>query len=78
MSGMDEKKANKSLARPTLAMLPKVSDNLSFLYADICRIVQTDTGVCAEYAAGAGSVHQVPLPTASLAWLLLGPGTSIT
>lgn len=78
MSGVDEKKANKSLARPTLAMLPKVSDNLSFLYADICRIVQTDTGVCAEYAAGPGSVHRVPLPTASLACLLLGPGASIT
>src|SRR5699024_5003376 len=32
----------------TLAMLPRVSDNLSFLYADIVKVVQTDTGVCAE------------------------------
>ncbi|WP_436889828.1 type I-E CRISPR-associated endonuclease Cas1e [Nocardiopsis dassonvillei] len=78
MTATNEAKARKNLARPTLAMLPKVSDNLSFLYADICRIVQTDTGVCAEVAAGAGSVHRVPIPTASLACLLLGPGTSIT
>ncbi|MFW6641017.1 type I-E CRISPR-associated endonuclease Cas1e [Nocardiopsis algeriensis] len=75
---MSESDARKALARPTLAMLPKVSDNLSFLYADICRIVQTDTGVCAEVAAGAGSLHRVPVPTAALACLLLGPGTSIT
>lgn len=73
-----EMAARKALARPTLAMLPRVSDNLSFLFADICRIVQTDTGVCAEYAAGAGSVHRVPIPTAALACVLLGPGTSIS
>ena len=40
--------ARRNLARPTLAMLPRVSDNLSFLYADIVKVVQTDTGVCAE------------------------------
>ncbi|MEU3020282.1 type I-E CRISPR-associated endonuclease Cas1e [Nocardiopsis sp. NPDC007018] len=78
MTGVSEPRAAKKLARPTLAMLPKVSENLSFLYADICRIVQTDTGVCAEVAAGAGSVHRVQIPTASLACLLLGPGTSIS
>ncbi|MFJ9554430.1 type I-E CRISPR-associated endonuclease Cas1e [Nocardiopsis sp. NPDC101807] len=73
-----EAAARKALARPTLAMLPRVSDNLSFLYVDICRVVQTDTGVCAEVAAGPGSVHRVPIPTAALACVLLGPGTSIT
>ena len=78
VTATSESRARKALARPTLAMLPKVSDNLSFLYADICRIVQTDTGVCAEVAAGAGTVHRVQIPTASLACLLLGPGTSIT
>ncbi|WP_431887608.1 type I-E CRISPR-associated endonuclease Cas1e [Nocardiopsis alba] len=78
MTATSEARASKVLARPTLAMLPKVSDNLSFLYADICRIVQTDTGVCAEVSAGAGNVHRVQIPTASLACLLLGPGTSIS
>ena len=78
VTATSESRARKALARPTLAMLPKVSDNLSFLYADICRIVQTDTGVCAEVAAGAGTVHRVQIPTASLACLLLGPGTSVS
>jgi CRISPR-associated protein Cas1 len=70
--------ARTALARPTLAMLPRVSDNLSFLFADIVRIVQTDTGVCAETETDAGRVQRVYLPTASLGCLLLGPGTSIT
>ncbi|MEY9212256.1 type I-E CRISPR-associated endonuclease Cas1 [Thermobifida halotolerans] len=70
--------ARKALARPTLAMLPRVSDGLSFLSVDICRVVQTDTGVCAEIETDAGGVHRVPIPTASLACVLLGPGTSIT
>lgn len=68
----------RALARPTLAMLPKVSDNLSFLYADIVRIVQTDTGVCAETEDENGFIQRVSIPTASIACLLLGPGTSIT
>lgn len=68
----------KALARPTLAMLPRVSDGLSFLYVDVCRIVQTDTGVCAEVETETGRIHRVPIPTASLACVLLGPGTSIT
>ncbi|GLU49911.1 type I-E CRISPR-associated endonuclease Cas1e [Nocardiopsis ansamitocini] len=73
-----EDNARKLLARPTLAMLPRVSDGLSFLFADICRIVQTDTGVCAEIETEASGVQRVPIPTASLACVLLGPGTSIT
>lgn len=68
----------KRLARPTLSMLPRVSDGLSFLYVDIARVVQTDTGVCAEVETESGTVHRVPIPAASLACVLLGPGTSIT
>lgn len=75
---MSTDNARKALARPTLAMLPRVSDGLSFLFVDICRVVQTDTGVCAEVETDAGAVHRVPIPTASLACVLLGPGTSIT
>lgn len=52
----------KALARPTLAMLPRVSDGLSFLYVDVCRIVQTDTGVCAEVETETGRIHRVPIP----------------
>ncbi|MCK2214768.1 type I-E CRISPR-associated endonuclease Cas1e [Actinomadura sp. ATCC 31491] len=69
--------ARRKLASPTLAMLPRVADSLSFLYAEAVRIVQDDTGVCAQVASRNGT-DRVYLPTASLACILLGPGTSIT
>ena len=69
--------ARRRLAAPTLAMLPRVADSLSFLYADVVRIVQDDTGVCAQVDTPRG-VERVYLPTAALSCLLLGPGTSIT
>ncbi|WP_198358767.1 type I-E CRISPR-associated endonuclease Cas1e [Streptomyces fildesensis] len=59
-------------------MLPRVGDSLSFLYADIVRIVQDDTGVCAETTSKDGEITRVYLPTSALSCLLLGPGTSIT
>lgn len=40
--------ARRRLASPTLAMLPRVADSLSFLYLDMVRVVQDDTGVCAQ------------------------------
>lgn len=70
--------ARRRVASPTLAMLPRVGDSLSFLYADIVRIVQDDTGVCAETTSDDGDITRVYLPTASLSCVLLGPGTSIT
>lgn len=67
----------RRLAVPALAMLPRVSDSLSFLYLDAVRIVQDDTGVCARVGT-AGGGDRVYLPTAALSCVLLGPGTSIT
>jgi CRISPR-associated protein Cas1 len=58
-------------------MLPRVGDSLSFLYIDIARIVQDDTGVDAVIDTPDGQ-RRIPLPTAALSTLLLGPGTSIT
>ncbi len=69
--------ARQRLAAPTLAMLPRVADSLSFLYADIVRIVQDDTGVLAQVDTPKGT-ERVYLPTAAISCLLLGPGTSIT
>jgi CRISPR-associated protein Cas1 len=69
--------ARAKLAAPTLAMLPKIADSLSFLYLDIVRIVQDDTGVCAQIETKNGT-DTVYLPTAALSCVLLGPGTSIT
>ncbi len=69
--------ARRRLAAPTLAMLPRIADSLSFLYLDMVRVVQDDTGVCAQIQAG-DRTDLVYLPTAALSCLLLGPGVSIT
>lgn len=69
--------ARRRLAAPTAAMLPRVGDSLSFLYLDLARIVQDDTGVDAVIDTADGT-RRIPLPTAALTTLLLGPGTSIT
>ncbi|MDJ1130578.1 type I-E CRISPR-associated endonuclease Cas1e [Streptomyces iconiensis] len=70
--------ARRRIAAPTLAMLPRFGDSLSFLYADVVRIVQDDTGISAETTSADGETTRVYLPTSALSCLLLGPGTSIT
>ena len=70
--------ARRRLAAPTLAMLPRVADSLSFLYLDMVRIVQDDTGVCAQINVDKHRTDTVYIPTAALTCLLLGPGVSIT
>ncbi|MET9294390.1 type I-E CRISPR-associated endonuclease Cas1e [Streptomyces sp. NPDC003077] len=59
-------------------MLPRVADSLSFLYLDVVRIHQDDTGVCAEVTSERRGTETLYLPTAALSCVLLGPGTSIT
>jgi CRISPR-associated protein Cas1 len=59
-------------------MLPRVADSLSFLYLDMVRVIQDDTGVCAQIQAGKDRTDLVYVPTAALSCLLLGPGVSIT
>lgn len=70
--------ARRKLAAPTVAMLPRIGDSLSFLYLDIVRIHQDDTGVCAQIVTEERGTELVYLPTAALSCVLLGPGTSIT
>lgn len=64
------------LQHPNLHALPRLEDQWSFLYLDEARIVQDDTGVVALLENDAGG--RVLLPVASIAAILLGPGTSIT
>ncbi|MFF5488790.1 type I-E CRISPR-associated endonuclease Cas1e [Streptomyces virginiae] len=59
-------------------MLPRVADSLSFLYLDMVRVVQDDTGVCAQIRVDENRTDLVYIPTAALSCLLLGPGVSIT
>lgn len=70
--------ARRRLAAPTVAMLPRVADSLSFLYLDVVRVYQDDTGVCAEVTSERRGTETVYVPTAALSCVLLGPGTSIT
>lgn len=56
-----------------LHQLPKVRDRLSFLYVEHCRIDQEEKAIAIHNAAGI-----TPVPCASLALLMLGPGTRIT
>ncbi|MGR6998795.1 type I-E CRISPR-associated endonuclease Cas1e [Yinghuangia aomiensis] len=69
--------ARRRLAAPTAVMLPRFGDSLSFLYLDVVRIIQDDTGVTASVTTQQGE-QRIPIPTAALSCLLLGPGTSIT
>ncbi|WP_369394991.1 type I-E CRISPR-associated endonuclease Cas1e [Streptomyces sp. CG1] len=59
-------------------MLPRIADSLSFLYLDMVRVVQDDTGVCAQIQVDDNRTDTVYIPTAALTCLLLGPGVSIT
>ncbi|MGJ3558641.1 hypothetical protein ACR6C2_05255 [Streptomyces sp. INA 01156] len=42
------------------------------------RVVQDDTGVCAQIQVNGHRTDLVYLPTAALSCLLLGPGVSMT
>lgn len=53
--------------------LPKFRDGLSYLYVEHCKIDQESRSIAVHDADG-----KVPVPCASLAMLMLGPGTSIT
>ncbi len=56
-----------------LRILPKIRDSLSYLYVEHCRIDQEAKAIAVHDANG-----KAPVPCASLAVLMLGPGTSIT
>lgn len=53
--------------------LPKIRDSLSYLYFEYGHLEQSKLGV--EFVNKQGSI---PIPVASLAALLLGPGTTVT
>jgi CRISPR-associated protein Cas1 len=62
MSGLDD-----------LHILPKIRDSWSYLYVEHCRIDREERAIAIHDARG-----KVPVPCATLALLMLGPGTSIT
>lgn len=68
----------RRLGTPAVAMLPRAADSLSFLYLEQVRVVQDDTGVCAQVEQADGTTSRVYLPVAALSCILLGTGTSAT
>lgn len=56
-----------------LHILPKVRDSWSYLYVEHCKVDQEDKAIAVHDASG-----KVPVPCATLALLMLGPGTSVT
>jgi CRISPR-associated protein Cas1 len=56
-----------------LHLLPKVRDSWSYLYVEHCTIDQDAKAIACRDVNG-----KVPVPVATLALLMLGPGTSIT
>lgn len=58
----------------------RFTDRISFLYLEYARIIQEDSGVIALTTnySGEGIKLEIQIPVASVALLILGPGTSIT
>ena len=67
----------KTLIKPSGMLIPRLVDQLSFCYLDRTRISQDQTGVKATIETATGQ-RVIYLPTAAIASLLLGPGTTIT
>lgn len=68
----------KKLGAPTAVALPRVVDRLGFLYLDTVRIDADRNGVRAQVEFEDGTEERVYLPSAGIACVLLGPGTSTT
>ena len=56
-----------------LQELPRIKERLSFIYLEYCNINRSDSGISASNSRGV-----VDIPIASIATLVLGPGTTIT
>ena len=67
----------RTFQRPSGLLIPRVVDQLSYLYLDYTRIQQDRTGIQASMDTAEGTMTAY-LPTAALASVMLGPGTSIT
>ena len=67
----------RTFQRPSGLLIPRVVDQLSYLYLDYTRVTQDRTGIQASMDTDKGTMTAY-LPTAALASVMLGPGTSIT
>ena len=65
--------SQNGMEKPVLSELPTISDRMTFLYLEHCRISREDGAVTVKDIEGT-----VYIPAAAITVLLLGPGTEIT
>ncbi len=61
------------MEKPTLSEMPVISDRMTFIYLEHCRISREDGAVTVKDIKGT-----VYIPAAAITVLMLGPGTEIT
>jgi CRISPR-associated protein Cas1 len=66
-----------NLRKPKTIELPRLSDRISYLYIDYAVVSQDRTGVIATQEVN-DEVITLHIPVATLGFLLLGPGTSVS
>lgn len=64
---------HNGIEKPVLSELPTISDRMTFLYIEHCRISREDGAVIVKDMEGT-----VYIPAAAITVLLLGPGTEIS
>lgn len=64
---------NNGIEKPALSELPTISDRITFLYIEHCRISREDGALTVKDMEGT-----VYIPAAAITVLLLGPGTEIS
>ncbi len=64
---------NSGMIKPDIQQLPQISDRMSFLYLERCKINRQDSAITVLDEEGV-----VRIPSGVISVLLLGPGTEIT
>ena len=64
---------NAGMSRPDIQTLPQLTDRMTFLYLERCRLSREDSAIVARDEKGT-----VFIPAAAVSVLLLGPGTDVT
>lgn len=64
---------NAGMISPELQALPQISDRMTFIYLEHCKISREDSAIVVKDEKGS-----VFVPAAAISVLLLGPGTDVT
>lgn len=64
---------NTGMFKPEIQALPRISDRMTFIYLERCRLIREDSAIVVKDESGSTFI-----PAASISVLLLGPGTDVT